>query len=43
LRLPAGKHAGILTDFQAKVNKKNGPKVGQNFGRPAQRRSEGIN
>jgi len=23
-RLPAGKYAGILTDFQTKVNKKNG-------------------
>jgi hypothetical protein len=23
LRLPAGKHKGILTDFQTKVNKKN--------------------
>jgi hypothetical protein len=30
-RLPAGKHAGILTDFRTKVNKK----TGQNFGRPA--------
>jgi hypothetical protein len=26
LRLPAGKHAGILTEFQTKVNKKIGQK-----------------
>jgi hypothetical protein len=26
LRLPAGKHTGILTDFQTKVNKKKNKK-----------------
>jgi len=27
LRLPAGKHAGILTYFQTKVNRKTGKKA----------------
>jgi len=26
-RLPAGKHTGILTHFQTKVDKKNGQKI----------------